>query len=82
LALGNGVSSAPFLTTGINSFTVNTQNPSGNDNIFFAGINITANAGVNQDPPIDGGAVPEPSTHGLIGAAALAGLALRRRFKK
>jgi hypothetical protein len=84
LALGNGSSPAPFLTTGNTSFTVTTQNPSGDDNIFFAGINITADAGVNQPPPtpFPTGAVPEPSTYGLLGAVALAGLALRRRFKK
>jgi hypothetical protein len=84
LALGNGVNPAPFLSTGDTSFTVHTQNPSGDDNIFFAGINITADAGVNQPPPtpFPNGAVPEPSTYGLIGAVALAGLALRRRFKK
>ena len=83
LALGNGVNSAPFLSAGLTSFTVNTQNPSGNDNIFFAGLNITARAGVNQPPPpIDGSPVPEPSTYGLIGAAALLGLVVRRRFKK
>jgi len=84
LALGNGVDSSPFLTTGSTSFTVTTQNPSGDDNIFFAGINITADAGVNQPPPtpFPSGAVPEPSTYGLVGAVALAGLALRRRFRK
>ena len=84
LALGNGDNSSPFLTTGSTSFTVTTQNPSGDDNIFFAGINITADAGVNQPPPtpFPNGAVPEPSTYGLVGAVALAGLALRRRFKR
>jgi hypothetical protein len=84
LALGNGVNSAPFLTTGSTSFNVHTQNPSGDDNIFFAGINLTARAGVNQPPPppVDGNPVPEPSTYGLLGALALVGLGLRRRFKK
>ena len=83
LALGNSVNPAPFLSAGLTSFNVHTQNPSGNDNIFFAGLNITARAGVNQPPPpIDGSPVPEPSTYGLIGAAALLGLVVRRRFKK
>jgi hypothetical protein len=81
LALGNTLNSAPFLTAGMTSFVVNTQNPSGNDNIFFAGLNLTARAGVNQPPPIDS-PVPEPSTYGLIGAAALLGLIARKRFKK
>jgi hypothetical protein len=84
LAVGNGVNSAPFLTTGLTSFKVNTQNPSGDDNIFFAGLNITAIAGVNQPPPpsTDGSPVPEPSTYGVIGALALVAMAARRRFKK
>jgi hypothetical protein len=33
-------------------------------------------------PPPGGAAVPEPSTYGLIGAAALAALVARRRFSK
>jgi PEP-CTERM motif len=84
LALGNSVNSAPFLSTGMTSFNVSTRNPSGDDNIFFAGLNLTARAGVNQPPPppIDGSPVPEPSTYGLIGAAALLGLIVRRRIKK
>ncbi|HEU5077734.1 MAG TPA: PEP-CTERM sorting domain-containing protein [Opitutaceae bacterium] len=84
LAQGNGASSLPFLSTGSTHFTVNTQNPSGDDNIFFAALNITARAGVDQPPPppVDGSAVPEPSTYGIIGGIALLGLALRRRFKK
>lgn len=83
LALGNGVDSAPFLSAGMTSFTVNTQNPSGDDNIFFAGLNLTARAGINQPPPpIDGSPVPEPSTYGLMAGAALIALVARRRFKK
>ncbi len=82
LALGNGIDSTPYLSDGLTSFDVNTDNPSHDDNIFFAGINITARAGVNQPPPPPPptSGVPEPSTYGLFGAAALAGLvALRRR---
>lgn len=83
LALGNGANAAPFLTAGLTSFKVDTQNPSGNDNIFFAGLNITARAGVNQPPPPPAGSpVPEPSTYGLLGGAALLGLVLRRRLRK
>lgn len=85
LALGNGVNAAPFLTNGLTSFTVNTDNPSDDDNIFFAGIDITARAGVNQPPPPPNlSGVPEPSTYGLFGAAALIGVGLlrRRRIKE
>lgn len=68
----------PFLTAGMSSITINTKNPSNDDNIFFAGFNITAAAGVNAPPP----AVPEHgSVVSLIGLA-LAGLAtLRRRLR-
>ena len=48
----------PFLTVGLTTITIDTDNPSNDDNIFFAGINITAVAGVNQPPPTAG--VPEP----------------------
>jgi hypothetical protein len=86
LALGNSVDPMPFLHTAETSFTVNTDNPSNDDNIFFAGINITASAGVNQPAPPDVppslGAVPEPSTYGLLGIAALAGLMIRRQRGK
>lgn len=85
LALGNGVNPTPFLLNGLTSFTVNTDNPSGDDNIFFAGIDITARAGVNQPPPPPNlSGVPEPSTYGMFGAAALVGLGLfgRRRSQK
>lgn len=82
LALGNASNPAPFLSTGLTSFTVDTQNPSGDDNIFFAGLNLTARAGINQPPPPPNGSpVPEPSTYGLLAAAALVGLVARRRLK-
>lgn len=58
LALGNGIDPSPFLTQGSTSFTINTLNPSSDDNIFFAGINVTARASVNE--PVE--EVPEPIT--------------------
>jgi len=42
LAEGNGTNAAPFLSNGLTSFTVDTLNPSGDDNIFFLGVNVTA----------------------------------------
>ncbi|CCQ64459.1 Flagellar hook-length control protein FliK [Crocosphaera watsonii WH 0401] len=59
----------PFLSAGDSQIVIDTENPSNNDNIFFAGINITAVAGVNEQPPT----VPEPTsiigllTFGLFG---------------
>jgi hypothetical protein len=46
LAQGNATNSAPFLVNGIKFFTVDTQNPSDNDNIFFMGLNVTAKGSV------------------------------------
>jgi len=82
LAKGNGVDANPFLSNGMTSFTVNTLNPSQDDNIFFLGLNMTARAGVNQPPP------PPPPTDRVPDAASTFGMfllgllglgALRRR---
>lgn len=75
----------PFLNVGDTVITLDTVNPSGDDNIFFAGFNLTAVAGVNgppptQPPPIDPppGQVSEPGTTLLL-LLGLAGLAGSRR---
>jgi hypothetical protein len=69
----------PFLAAGQSQIAINTRNPSSDDNIFFAGFNITASAGVNQPPPPPTNRVPDAgSSVGLLGLA-LAGLAALRR---
>ncbi len=40
-----------LLAAGNTQIRIDTTNPSNDDNIFFAGINITARAGVNAPPP-------------------------------
>lgn len=40
-----------FLDVGDDQIVINTRNPSRDDNIFFAGVSITAVAGVNAPPP-------------------------------
>lgn len=72
----------PFLSAGTTSIKIDTRNSSGDDNIFFAGFNITAAAGVNQPPPPPTNNVPDSgSTLGLFGLA-VAALAAARRFVK
>ncbi|AFY95966.1 PEP-CTERM putative exosortase interaction domain-containing protein [Chamaesiphon minutus PCC 6605] len=66
-----------FLAAGNTQIQIDTLNPSNDDNIFFAGINITARAGVNAPPPSDPTAVPEPFT--IVGTLIGAGTAFRMR---
>ena len=58
----------PNLAAGDTTIQINTSNPSHDDNIFFAGINITAVAGVNEPPP---SSVPEPGSIALLGLGLL-----------
>jgi hypothetical protein len=78
LGAGNDVNAAPFLTNGDTSTTIDTVNNSRDDNIFFLGLNITAQAGVNKPPP-----PPTPdaaSTVGLLGLGIGALLTFRRKL--
>ncbi|MEG3166552.1 cadherin-like domain-containing protein [Sphingomonas sp. PB2P19] len=49
LAQGNSAVPAPFLENGATGLAITTINPSNNDNIFFAGFNITAIVAVDTD---------------------------------
>lgn len=71
LAFGNGVNANPFLPTGSTLLSVNTRNPSNDDNIFFAGLNVTAAGNASVDP------VPEPTT-ALFGMALCASWSFAR----
>ncbi|WP_166423289.1 PEP-CTERM sorting domain-containing protein [Paraglaciecola sp. 20A4] len=60
----------PFLNVGDSLVTIDTQNPSDNDNIFFAGLSITAEASIDNKP-VDPNPVPEPGTLAIFGIALL-----------
>jgi hypothetical protein len=78
LGQGNDVNSAPFVSNGDTSTTINTFNSSRDDLIFFLGINVTAEGAVNMPPP-----PPTPdaaSTTGLLGLGLVSLLALRRKL--
>lgn len=70
----------PFLSDGMSSFDILTRNPSLDDNIFFAGLNVTAVAGVNVDPPPPG--VPDAGSTALLLGLALPGLWACRRMRR
>jgi hypothetical protein len=65
-----------FMSQGITSFDIRTQNPSLDDNIFFAGLNLSAEADVI--PPNNG--VPDPASTLMLLGLAISGLVGYRRF--
>lgn len=75
LAQGNSANATPFLANGATGINVTTANPSNNDNIFFAGFNITAVVAVDtaeNDAPVavgDAASVDEDDTitFGVLG---------------
>ena len=68
---------APFLTKGSTSFSIFTQNPTNDDNIFFASLYLTGDI-ISVTPGI-----PEPETYALMlaGLGVLGAVARRRRVR-
>lgn len=68
---------SPFLHTGDTSFSIFTQNPSSDDNIFFASLYLTGD--ITTITP----GIPEPETYAMmLGGLALLGAAARRRQRR
>ena len=68
----------PFLSAGDTVITIDTENPSAYDNVFFASFNITGVGGGNQPPPSS--SVPDAgSTASLLGMAIASIGWIRRR---
>jgi hypothetical protein len=67
----------PFLATGDTSFSIFTQNPTNDDNIFFTSLYLTGE--IKDVTP----AIPEPETYALMlaGLGVLAAIARRRKAR-
>jgi len=68
----------PYIADGDNAITINTNNPSHDDNIFLSILRVSGEAGVNQPPP---STVPEPGTAAMM-LLALGAMAAVRRNKQ
>ena len=65
----------PQITDGATSISVNTANPTQDDNIFVAVFHVSGEAGFNEPPPSN---VPEPGTLALL-AIGMGALGIRAR---
>lgn len=70
----------PYVTNGDTTITVETNNPSNDDNIFLATFYVAGIAGINEPPPTG---IPEPSALALLGLGLMGiGFAQYRRKRK
>jgi len=80
LGQGNSADSNPFLANGDTAYTFDTTNPSGDDNIFFMGVNVTARAGVNEPPPPPPpNGVPDTGSSALLLGVGMLGLVAAKK---
>jgi MYXO-CTERM domain-containing protein len=70
---------APYITSGDTTISINTLNPSNDDNIFLETFDVSGAAAINAPPP----SVAEPASLGVLAAGLLAmtGLTFRRRSR-
>lgn len=83
LALGNSADATPFLQAGDSSVTLNTLNPSNDDNVFFMGFTSSFKVSQVNDDDIDddNNNVPEPGVLSLMGLGLLGAYGVHRRRK-